>query len=165
MTPPARRGEFHGPVVVIAGTATGIGAAVAQSLKRPPSDAGGHSGNADTPIRSNTARRVDRRQGGNPGIMSYSASWAGLMGTMVKSMATDGATARIPVNGLAPAIIMTLDICGDASRSGRAQHIEDPRGSARRAERSTRHDRLDCFDLGQFSTGFTFDLPGGRATN
>lgn len=97
-------------------------------------------------------------------MVSYSASRAGFIGMMVKSMAKDYATAGIPVNALAPAVIMTPYVCGDASRSGRAQHIEDPHGSARRAESGTQHDRLDCFNLGQFHTGFTFDLSGGRTT-
>jgi 2-dehydro-3-deoxy-L-rhamnonate dehydrogenase (NAD+) len=100
---------------------------------------------------------------GNMGMTSYSASKAGLIG-LVKSMGKDYAESGITVNALAPAVVRTplVDALPQATVDYMTQKIPMRR----------------CGDLIEvasciawivspacsFTTGFTFDLSGGRAT-
>lgn len=100
---------------------------------------------------------------GNAGMVSYSASKAGLIG-MVKSMGKDYAGTGITVNALAPAVIETplLD--------------QMPQSQIDYMTAKIPMNRLGTLDevadiiawvvspAASFTTGFTFDLSGGRAT-
>lgn len=99
---------------------------------------------------------------GNAGMVSYSASKAGLIG-MVKSMGKEYARTGVTVNALAPAVIRTALV--DAMPDAQVEYMTSRIPMAR------------CGDLGEvaemiawilspaasFTTGFTFDLTGGRA--
>ena len=100
---------------------------------------------------------------GNAGMTAYSATKAGLIG-MVKSMAKDYVEQGITINALAPAVIRTplVDALPQATVDYMTAKIPMRR----------------CGELGEaaqmiawtvspacsFTTGFTFDLSGGRAT-
>ncbi len=100
---------------------------------------------------------------GNPGMVGYSASKSGVIG-LVKGVAKEYAETGITINGLAPAVIMTDMVRGiDAAqvqymtskipmkRLGTLDEV-----AAIAAWISSR----EC----SFTTGFIFDLSGGRAT-
>ncbi|MET0481399.1 MAG: SDR family NAD(P)-dependent oxidoreductase [Aestuariivirgaceae bacterium] len=100
---------------------------------------------------------------GNAGMTAYSASKAGLIG-LVKSMAKDYAETGITVNALAPAVIQTpmVDQLPQATVDYMTQKIPMRRlGTlAEVAAMIAWIVSPEC----SFSTGFTFDLSGGRAT-
>lgn len=100
---------------------------------------------------------------GNPGMVGYAASKAGLMG-MVKGVGKEYAENGITVNGLAPAVIATpmnadtdpamLKYMADKIPMKRLGTIEEAAA-------------LSCWIVSpeaSFNTGFVFDLSGGRAT-
>jgi 3-oxoacyl-[acyl-carrier protein] reductase len=100
---------------------------------------------------------------GNPGLVAYSVTKAGLI-AMVKSQGKEYAESGITINALAPALIdtpMTRSFSDDQRDSLRAKipmnRIGDP------IEVAT----LVAWILSpacSFTTGFAFDLSGGRAT-
>lgn len=100
---------------------------------------------------------------GNPAMIGYSASKAGLIG-LVKAMAKEYATDGITINALAPAVIRTaflddqpqqvIDYMTAKIPMGRVGHIEEV------AEMITFMVSPAC----SFTTGFCFDASGGRAT-
>jgi 3-oxoacyl-[acyl-carrier protein] reductase len=100
---------------------------------------------------------------GNPNMVSYSATKAGLIG-MVKTQGKEYATSGITINALAPAVIRTpfldsqpqqiIDYMTARIPIGRVGTVEE--AAAMLAWMSSR----EC----SFTTGFTFDLSGGRAT-
>lgn len=100
---------------------------------------------------------------GNPGMVAYSATKAGLIG-MVKSQGKEYATDGVTINALAPAVIRTpfldsqpqevLDYMLEKIPMRRAGSVEE---AAAMLEWIT---SPEC----SFTTGFTFDLSGGRAT-
>jgi 3-oxoacyl-[acyl-carrier protein] reductase len=100
---------------------------------------------------------------GNAGMTAYSATKAGLIG-MVKSMAKDYVEHGITINALAPAVIRTPMV--DALPQATVDYM------------TAKIPMRRCGELGEaaqmiawivspacsFTTGFTFDLSGGRAT-
>lgn len=100
---------------------------------------------------------------GNPGMVGYSATKAGVIG-LVKGVAKEFAATGITVNGLAPAVIKTAmneDTLPEQlaymvskipmNRLGTVQEVA----------------AMACFivsDENSFSTGFIYDISGGRAT-
>jgi 3-oxoacyl-[acyl-carrier protein] reductase len=100
---------------------------------------------------------------GNAGMTAYSASKAGLIG-MVKSLAKDYVAHGITINALAPAVIRTAMV--DALPQATVDYM------------TAKIPMQRCGELGEaakliawivspacsFTTGFTFDLTGGRAT-
>jgi len=100
---------------------------------------------------------------GNAGMTAYSASKAGLIG-LVKSMAKDYAESGITINALAPAVIQTpmVDQLPQATVDYMTQKIPMRRlGTLKEvAAMIAWIISPEC----SFSTGFTFDLTGGRAT-
>jgi NAD(P)-dependent dehydrogenase (short-subunit alcohol dehydrogenase family) len=100
---------------------------------------------------------------GNAGMTAYSATKAGLIG-MVKSMGKDYAETGVTINALAPAVIRTPMV--EALPEATIKYMTDKIPMKR------------CGELGEaaqmiawivspacsFTTGFTFDLTGGRAT-
>jgi 3-oxoacyl-[acyl-carrier protein] reductase len=100
---------------------------------------------------------------GNKGMTAYSASKAGLIG-LVKSMGKDYAESGVTVNALAPAVIRTplVEALPQATVDYMTEKIPMRRcGELREA--------ASCIawiisPACSFTTGFTFDLSGGRAT-
>jgi 2-dehydro-3-deoxy-L-rhamnonate dehydrogenase (NAD+) len=100
---------------------------------------------------------------GNAGMTAYSASKAGLIG-MVKSMAKDYVDRGITINGLAPAVIRTpmVDAMPKASQDYMTAKI--PMGRCGELEEAAQMIAWIVSPACSFTTGFTFDLTGGRAT-
>lgn len=101
---------------------------------------------------------------GNAGMMAYSASKAAVIG-MTKTQGKEFAETGVTVNALAPAVIRTAMVKAmppamvaymtekiPMKRCGTLQEIADMAAFIVSPEAS-------------FTTGFTFDLSGGRATN
>jgi len=100
---------------------------------------------------------------GNAGMTAYSASKAGLIG-MVKSMAKDYVDKGITINALAPAVIRTpmVDAMPRASQDYMTAKI--PMGRCGELEEAAQMIAWIISPACSFTTGFTFDLSGGRAT-
>jgi NAD(P)-dependent dehydrogenase (short-subunit alcohol dehydrogenase family) len=99
---------------------------------------------------------------GNPGMAAYSASKAGLIG-LVKSMGKDYAESGVTVNALAPAVIRTpmVDSLPQATIDYMTQRIP-----MRRCGELLEVAAAIAWIISpacSFTTGFTFDLSGGRA--
>lgn len=100
---------------------------------------------------------------GNAGMTAYSATKAGLIG-MVKSMGKDYAETGVTINALAPAVIRTPMV--DALPEAQVTYMTDRIPMKRCGELSEAAEMI-AFILSpacSFTTGFTFDLSGGRAT-
>ena len=100
---------------------------------------------------------------GNPNASAYSASKAGVIG-LTKSLGKELATAGILVNAIAPAAAMT-DILKQISQ----QHIDYmlskiPMGRLVKVEELAAMMAWMASEENSFTTGFTFDATGGRAT-
>jgi NAD(P)-dependent dehydrogenase (short-subunit alcohol dehydrogenase family) len=99
---------------------------------------------------------------GNAGMAAYSATKAGLIG-LVKSMGKEYATSGVTVNALAPAVIQTPMVEAMPEHQVRYMTEKIPMGRLGRLDEAARMIAwivsADC----SFSTGFTFDLTGGRA--
>ena len=100
---------------------------------------------------------------GNPGMVAYSSTKSGVIG-LIKGVAKEFATTDITVNGLAPAVIKTpmnqdtspeqLDYMISKIPMNRLGTVEEVAA-------------MSCFivsDENSFSTGFIYDISGGRAT-
>ena len=100
---------------------------------------------------------------GNAGMVSYSASKAGLIG-MVKSMGKEYAQEGITVNALAPAVIWTPMV--EAMPQSQVDYMTQriPMGRLGRLEEVAEMAAWIVSPAASFTTGFTFDLTGGRAT-
>jgi 3-oxoacyl-[acyl-carrier protein] reductase len=100
---------------------------------------------------------------GNPGLAPYSMTKAALIG-MTKAYAKEVATKGILVNAVAPAVIET-EILAQVTDEVKAYMISKiPMGRVGRPEEVA---ELVCFlasDRLSFSTGFCYDISGGRAT-
>jgi 3-oxoacyl-[acyl-carrier protein] reductase len=99
---------------------------------------------------------------GNAGMAAYSASKAGLIG-LVKSMGKEYAETGITVNALAPAVIRTPMVASlpDAQVTYMTDKIP-----MKRCGELDEAARMIAWIVGpdcSFTTGFTFDLSGGRA--
>ena len=100
---------------------------------------------------------------GNAGMTAYSATKAGVIG-LVKSLGKDYADTGITINALAPAVIRTpildtlpqtqIDYMTSRSPMGRCGTLEEIASMA----------TFILSPENSFTTGFCFDLSGGRAT-
>lgn len=100
---------------------------------------------------------------GNAGMTAYSATKAGLIG-MVKSMAKDYVEQGITINALAPAVIRTPMV--DALPQATVDYMT-AKIPMRRCGELQEAAQLIAWIVSpacSFTTGFTFDLSGGRAT-
>lgn len=100
---------------------------------------------------------------GNPNAAAYSASKAGVIG-MTKSLAKETAEHNISVNAIAPAVARTR-ILEQVSQ----EHIDYmiskiPRGRLALVEEIATTIAFMVSEDCSFTTGFTFDISGGRAT-
>ena len=100
---------------------------------------------------------------GNAGMTAYSATKAGLIG-MVKSMGMDYATTGITINALAPAVIRTPLVA--AMPEAQVTYMTDKIPMKRCGELAEAAEMIAWIvsPACSFTTGFTFDLSGGRAT-
>jgi 3-oxoacyl-[acyl-carrier protein] reductase len=100
---------------------------------------------------------------GNAGMAAYSATKAGLIG-LVKSMAKDYAETGITINALAPAVIQTPMV--DALPQATVDYMT-AKIPMRRCGTLAEVAAMIAWIVSpacSFTTGFTFDLSGGRAT-
>ena len=100
---------------------------------------------------------------GNAGMVAYSASKAGLIG-MVKAQGKEFATSGVTVNALAPGVIRTPLV--DRMPDEQVAYMTD-RIPMRRCGTLDEAAEMVAWILSpaaSFTTGFTFDLSGGRAT-
>lgn len=100
---------------------------------------------------------------GNPNMIGYSASKAGLIG-LVKSQGKEYSRDGITVNALAPAVIRTpfLDSQPQEVLDYMLQKI--PMGRTGTLTEVAEMLAYIASPVASFTTGFTFDLSGGRAT-
>ncbi|HEX3933829.1 MAG TPA: SDR family NAD(P)-dependent oxidoreductase [Puia sp.] len=100
---------------------------------------------------------------GNPGMVGYSASKAGLIG-LVKGVAKEFADTGITINGLAPALIKTPmnENTSAAQLAYMAEKI--PMKRLGTVEEVAAVVSFIVSDENSFSTGFIYDISGGRAT-
>lgn len=100
---------------------------------------------------------------GNAGMTAYSATKAGLIG-LVKSLGKDYPESGITINALAPAVIRTPMV--EALPEATVRYMTD-KIPMRRCGELDEAAALIAWILSpacSFTTGFTFDLSGGRAT-
>lgn len=100
---------------------------------------------------------------GNAGMLAYSASKAAVIG-MTKVQGKEYAETNITVNALAPAVIRTAMV--DAMPEAQVKYMTD-KIPMKRCGTLEEAAAMACFIVSyenSFSTGFTFDLSGGRAT-
>lgn len=100
---------------------------------------------------------------GNPGMVGYSTTKAGVIG-LVKAVAKEFATTNITVNGLAPAVIRTRMNENTAPEQLAYMTAKIPMQRLGTVEEVA---AMSCFivsDENSFSTGFIYDISGGRAT-
>jgi len=100
---------------------------------------------------------------GNAGMLAYSASKAGLIG-LVKSAARDYAETGITINALAPAVIRTDMVAAMPEEQVRYMTDRIPMKRTGRLEEAAAMIEFIVSPDCAFTTGFTFDLSGGRAT-
>jgi 2-dehydro-3-deoxy-L-rhamnonate dehydrogenase (NAD+) len=100
---------------------------------------------------------------GNAGMTAYSATKAGLIG-MVKSLAKDYVEQGITINALAPAVIRTAMV--DALPQATVDYMtaKIPMKRCGELEEAAKLIAWIVSPACSFTTGFTFDLTGGRAT-
>ena len=100
---------------------------------------------------------------GNPGMVGYSATKAGVIG-LVKGVAKEFADTNITVNGLAPAVIKTPMNENTSAEQLAYMTAKIPMKRLGTVEEVA---AISCFivsDENSFSTGFIYDISGGRAT-
>jgi 2-dehydro-3-deoxy-L-rhamnonate dehydrogenase (NAD+) len=100
---------------------------------------------------------------GNPGMLGYSASKAAVIG-MTKAQGKEYAETGITVNALAPAVIMTPLV--EALPDAQVRYMTDKIPMRRCGTLNEVADLVSFIVSKQnsFTTGFCYDLSGGRAT-
>lgn len=100
---------------------------------------------------------------GNAGMLAYSASKAAVIG-MTKVQGKEYADTGITVNALAPAVIQTAMV--DAMPPEQVKYMTDkiPMKRCGTLDEVANLALYIVSSLNSFTTGFTFDLTGGRAT-
>ncbi len=100
---------------------------------------------------------------GNPGMVGYSATKAGVIG-LIKGVAKEFTDTNITVNGLAPAVIKTAMNENTSPEQLAYLTAKIPMKRLGTVEEVA---SISCFivsDENSFSTGFIYDISGGRAT-
>ena len=100
---------------------------------------------------------------GNPGMVSYSATKAGMIG-MVKTQGKEYAKDGITINALAPAVIQTDFLTAQPDEVVAYMLEKIPVGRAGTVDEAAAILAWMTSPECSFTTGFTFDLSGGRAT-
>ena len=99
---------------------------------------------------------------GNAGMAAYSATKAGLIG-LVKVMGKDYAETGITVNGLAPAVIRTPMVAAMPQPQVDYMTAKIPMKRVGELQEAAEMIAWIISPACSFTTGFTFDLTGGRA--
>jgi NAD(P)-dependent dehydrogenase (short-subunit alcohol dehydrogenase family) len=99
---------------------------------------------------------------GNAGMAAYSATKAGLIG-LVKVMGKDYAETGITVNGLAPAVIKTPMVAAMPQQQVDYMTAKIPMKRVGELREAAEMIAWIVSPACSFTTGFTFDLTGGRA--
>ncbi len=100
---------------------------------------------------------------GNPGMVGYSATKAGVIG-LVKGVAKEFADTNITINGLAPAVIKTAMNDNTSTEQLAYMTAKIPMQRLGTVDEVA---AISCYivsDENSFSTGFIYDISGGRAT-
>lgn len=99
---------------------------------------------------------------GNAGMVAYSTSKAAVIG-MTKSMGKEYAETGVTINALAPAVIQTALV--DAMPEAQVKYMTDkiPMKRCGTLEEFAAMAEFILSPANSFTTGFTFDLSGGRA--
>lgn len=100
---------------------------------------------------------------GNPYNGAYSASKAAVI-ALTKSAGKELATTGVLVNAVAPAVFETPMLKGSDPAALKAVIEKIPMGRMGQPEEAAELIAFLCSDRVSFSTGFTYDLSGGRAT-
>ena len=100
---------------------------------------------------------------GNAGMAAYSATKAGLIG-LVKSIAKDYAETGITINALAPAVILTPMVAALPQATVDYMTAKIPMKRCGSLDEVAAMIAFIVSPECSFTTGFTFDLTGGRAT-
>ncbi|RKS77439.1 3-oxoacyl-[acyl-carrier protein] reductase [Motilibacter peucedani] len=100
---------------------------------------------------------------GNPGMIGYSTTKAGLIG-MVKAQGKEYALDGITVNALAPAVIQTPFLDDQPAETLAYMAAKIPMGRFGTMQEAAELLAWMASPACSFTTGFTFDLSGGRAT-
>ncbi|MCO5238453.1 MAG: SDR family oxidoreductase [Chitinophagaceae bacterium] len=100
---------------------------------------------------------------GNPFMAGYSATKAGVIG-LVKGLGKEFATKSITVNGLAPAVIKTAMNEDTAPEQLAYMTAKIPMGRLGTVEEVAAMASFIVSPENSFSTGFVYDISGGRAT-
>tara|TARA_B100001123_G_scaffold367571_1_gene427958 strand:- start:3635 stop:4402 length:768 start_codon:yes stop_codon:yes gene_type:complete len=100
---------------------------------------------------------------GNAGMTAYSASKAGVIG-LAKSIAKDYADTGVTVNAIAPAVVRTAMV--EALPESQVEYMTSriPMGRCCTLEEIAEMSAFILSPKNSFTTGFCFDLTGGRAT-
>lgn len=100
---------------------------------------------------------------GNPGMVGYSSSKSGVIG-LVKGVAKEYATSGITVNGLAPAVISTAMNADTDPDQLAYMTAKIPMGRLGTTDEVAAMSAFIVSEENSFSTGFIYDISGGRAT-
>jgi 2-dehydro-3-deoxy-L-rhamnonate dehydrogenase (NAD+) len=100
---------------------------------------------------------------GNPNMVAYSASKAGLIG-MVKAQGKEYATTGVTVNAVAPAVIRTPFLDSQPAEVVEYMLQRIPMGRPGIPDEVAAIIAFAVSPACSFTTGFTFDVSGGRAT-
>ena len=100
---------------------------------------------------------------GNPYLVAYSATKAGMIG-MVKSVGKEYATTGITINAMAPALIESPMSASFSEQQMAALKSKIPMGRLGKGQEVADLAAWIISPACSFTTGFTFDLSGGRAT-
>jgi len=100
---------------------------------------------------------------GNPGMSAYNASKAGVIG-FVKGVAKEAATFGITINAIAPAVIRTPINETVTEETQKYMISRIPMGRLGEPDEVAELIAFAASRACSFTTGFTFDISGGRAT-
>ena len=100
---------------------------------------------------------------GNPYLVAYSATKAGMIG-MVKSVGKEYATSGITINAMAPALIESPMSASFSEQQMAALKSKIPMERLGKGQEVADLAAWIISPACSFTTGFTFDLSGGRAT-
>ena len=100
---------------------------------------------------------------GNPGMIGYSASKAAVIG-IVKSIGKEYAKTGITINGLAPAVIKTAMNADTDPKQLEYMVAKIPMGRLGEIDEVAKISAWIVSEECTFTTGFLFDISGGRAT-